>query len=158
MLVADDEGLALILRFTALDRKGDEADERFLREQVQAMQRYLADFPPEEQGQRAMEWVQARAREYRRNWQNREADRRSFAVRCQDCPLRRRGAERHCEVHEQWLFLLRRYISGEIRTRKYVKRTLRLLKAHKKQLRHQMAADYADWVDDAKLRRLFRPG
>jgi hypothetical protein len=138
MLIVDDELLALIMRFVAWDKKGDASDQEFMRQQVQAMRRYLDQYPDEERGLRAMEWVQGRAADYRRSWQNREAGRRSVDVRCRDCPLRGRGTESHCEIHEQWLYLLRRYIGGEIDSKKYVKQTLKLLKDNKKQLKHRV--------------------
>ncbi len=153
MIIDDDDLLALILRFVALDKKGDASDKAFLRQQVQVMRQYLDQFPREQHALKALEWVQGRAADYRRNWQSREAGRRSFDTRCKNCPLRKRGAELYCEVHEQWLYLLQRYIAGEIDSKKYVKQALRLLKAHKKQLKHRVCDDYSEWMSEKRMEK-----
>jgi len=157
MLIADDGLLALILRFVALDKKGDASDKAFLHQQVQAMRKHLHQFPKEQHALQALEWVQGRAADYRRHWQNREAGRRSFNTRCKDCPLRKRDAEEYCEIHEQWLYLLQRYIAGEIDSKKYVKQALRLLKAHKKQLKHRVSDDYDRWMNAKRMRKTIAP-
>jgi ribosomal protein S15P/S13E len=154
MLIVDDELLALILRFGAQDKKAGTSNEDFLRQQVQTMRRHLAQFPREQHARRAMEWVQGRAADYRRSWQNREVGRHSAESRCKDCPLRKLGAEQHCEVHEQWLYLLQRYIAGEIGSKKYVRKSLKLLKSHKKQLKHRVVDDYAQWVSLGKVKKI----
>jgi hypothetical protein len=135
VLIADEPLLALILRFVADADARDEADDAFIREQIQALRAYVAGFPQEEQGERAMEWIERHAEGYRQRWQRREVSRRTLHQRCADCPLRKLRAEEHCEIHEQWLYLLKRYIDGEVTSKKYVKRLLRLLKRHKKQLK-----------------------
>lgn len=137
MLIVDDDMLALILRFVAMDKKDNVSDKAFLNEQVRVLRRYLEQFPEAERGQRTMEWVQGKAKAYRHHWQSREAGRRAFLTRCKDCPLRKRNSEEHCEVHEQWLYLLHRYISGEIQSRKYAKRALKLLSSYKKDLKYR---------------------
>jgi len=157
MIIADDELLALILRFVALDKKQDASDDAFLREQIQAMKQYLDRFPEEQQAERAMEWVQKKAENYRRNWQNREAGRRSFSTRCKDCPLRKRGAEVHCEIHEQWVYLLQRYIAGTLASKKYVRQSLQLLKAHKKDLKRRLSGDYETWKSKKRSKKILVP-
>lgn len=153
MLVADDELLALILRFVALDKKKDTTHEVFMRQQVQAMQQYIQGFPEEQQAERAMEWVQERAVQYRHNWQNREAERRGFGARCKDCPLRWRGIQKHCEIHEQWVYLLQCYITGSLTSKDYVEQVLGLLKTQKKQLKHRLSDPSRTWKGKKKRKK-----
>ena len=153
MLIADDPLLALILRFVAGGEKADGSDEEFIRRQMQALKTYLAGFPKEEQGNRAMEWIERHAESYRRNWQRRMVSRQTLHQRCSDCPLRKRGTAEHCEIHEQWLYLLKRYVDGDIASKKYVKKALRLLKRHKKQLKMRSKKKLAPSIGPAEFRK-----
>lgn len=137
MLIVDDPLLALIVRFCSDPDTPDETNQEFVRYQVQALKEYVGQFPETERGAKAMEWIQKYAAGYRRNWQNRTVARRTLEERCRDCPLGNRGATEHCEIHEQWLYLLKRYMDGEMMSKKYVKDALQLLRSHKKRLQRR---------------------
>ena len=132
MFIADDPLLALILRFILDPDRSEVENEEFLRVQIKTLRKHLLQFPAEEQEARAMDWVVQHAAGYRRCWQRRAVSRQTWSLRCEDCPLRDRvdNAE-HCEIHEQWLYLLRRYLTGEIRSREYVQHALALLQEQK---------------------------
>jgi hypothetical protein len=136
MFIVDDPILSLIVRFCSDSDTPDESNDEFVKYQVRALKEYVAGYPEAERGAKAMEWIQKHAANYRRSWQNRTVARRTMAERCPDCPLGSRGATEHCEIHEQWLYLLKRYMDGQVMTKKYVKETLRMLHKHKKQLQH----------------------
>jgi hypothetical protein len=140
MLIVDDPLLALILRFVVDTDEAGPTNEEFLRRQILTLRQYVAQFPEQEQGEKAMQWIERHAEGYRRSWQNRTVSQRTVHLRCADCPLTERGAAEHCEIHEQWLYLLRRYIAGQIRTRPYVEESLRLLREHKARLKRRGAA------------------
>jgi len=132
MFIADDPLLALILRFILDPDRSEAENEEFLRVQVKTLKRHLLQFPSEEQEARAMDWVAQHAAGYRRCWQRRAVSRQTWSLRCEDCPLRDRvDTAEHCEVHEQWLYLLRRYLTGELRSREYVQHALVLLQGQK---------------------------
>jgi hypothetical protein len=139
MHIVDDPLLALILRFVVDTDQSPDANEQFLQIQLRAMRRYLDRFPEQEQGERAMDWIERHAKEYRRSWQRREASRRTFHLRCVDCPLAGLGMAEHCEIHEQWLYLLRRYISGEVASAGFVEGALELLRNAKEHLGSRLA-------------------
>ncbi len=134
MFVADDPLLACIVRFVQRAAGTDSDNADFLRLQIKALRRYLVQFPTEEQDEKAMDWVAQHAADYRRYWQRRTISEQTWALRCEDCPIAGRGTAEHCEIHEQWLYLLRRYMLGEIRSRDYVERALSLLQANKEAL------------------------
>ncbi len=134
MFVADDPLLACIVRFVQRSTGADADNADFLRLQIKALRRYLLQFPTEEQDEKAMQWVAQHAADYRRYWQRRTISEQTWALRCEDCPIAGRGSAEHCEIHEQWLYLLRRYMLGEIRSRDYVERALSLLQANKEAL------------------------
>lgn len=131
MFVADDPLLACIARFVLPEEGSGSDNAEFLRFQIKTLRRHLVQFPAEEQDERAMDWVVRHAADYRRYWQRRSISEQTWALRCEDCPIAARGAAEHCEIHEQWLYLLRRYMVGEIRSRDYVERALALLQANK---------------------------
>jgi hypothetical protein len=131
MFDADDPLFACIVRFVLKGERADTAGEEFLRLQIKTLRRYLLQFPADEQQQRAMDWVVQHAGDYRRSWQRRTVSERTWALRCDDCPIAGRGTSEHCEIHEQWLYLLRRYMLGEIRSRDYVEQALAMLQQNK---------------------------
>jgi len=132
MFIADDPLLALILRFILDPDRSEVENEEFLRVQIKTLRKHLLQFPAEEQEARAMDWVVQHAAGYRRCWQRRAVSRQTWSLRCEDCPLRDRvDTAEHCEIHEQWLYLLRRYLTGEIRSREYVQHALALLQEQK---------------------------
>lgn len=144
MLIADDPLLACIVRFVSATDGSEPDNDDFLGIQIKTLKRHLLQFPPEEQDNAAMEWVMQHAANYRRYWQHRTISRQTWALRCGDCPVADRGAAEHCEIHEQWLYLLRRYMQGEIRSRDYVEGALALLQGHKDALicrRRSLKAD-----------------
>ena len=139
MLIVDDPLLALILRFVVdTDQTGADSEE-FLKRQIQTLKQYVAQFPEREQGQRAMEWIEQRAKRYREDWQKRTVSQRTVHLRCADCPLAGRGASEHCEIHEQWLYLLRRYTAHEILSQDYIEQALALLQENRDQLKRRCA-------------------
>jgi|GEM_PF-1137108 len=131
MLIADDPLLACIVRFVSATDGSQPDNDDFLSLQIKTLKKHLLQFPPEEQDDAAMEWVMQHAANYRRYWQQRTISRQTWALRCGDCPVADRAAAEHCEIHEQWLYLLRRYMQGEIRSRDYVEGALALLQGHK---------------------------
>jgi hypothetical protein len=153
MLIVEDPLLALIVRFVADPDQPDSSNDEFIKRQIRALKEYTDGFPEEERSERAMEWIEQHARSYRRGWQRRKVSRDTPQLRCPDCPLQRLNAAEHCEIHEQWLYLLRRYINGEVTSKKYVKKALRLLKEHKKQLRRRTRSDKQKAVSAKRLRK-----
>lgn len=137
MLIVDDPLLALILRFVVDTDQADADSEEFLKRQIQTLKQYVAQFPEREQGQRAMEWIEQRAKRYREDWQKRTVSQRTVHLRCADCPLAGRGASEHCEIHEQWLYLLRRYTAHEILSQDYIEQALALLRENRDQLKRR---------------------
>lgn len=133
MFVIDDPMIALILRLVVdTEDSGSDTDE-FLQRQLKAMRQYLAPFPHEEHGARAMEWIGQHAKRYRRDWERNAVASRTVYLRCADCPLADLGAAEQCEIHEQWLYLLHRYLSKEVTTRSYIENTLAMLREYKQQ-------------------------
>jgi hypothetical protein len=153
MLIVDDPLLALIMRFVTDPNQPDSTNEEFIKRQIRTLQEYVDRFPPEEQGTRAMEWIERHARRYRRTWQRRKVSQETPELRCADCPLKARDAAEHCEIHEQWLYLLRRYVTGEMKSKKYVKKALRLLKEHKKQSRRRLRSGTPKPLSEKNLRK-----
>ncbi|MGB5833485.1 MAG: hypothetical protein WBG92_16020 [Thiohalocapsa sp.] len=131
MFIADDPLLACIVRFVLSFDRSDAGNEEFLGVQIKTLKRHLLQFPTEEHDTRAMDWVVQHAADYRRYWQRRTISERTWSLRCEDCPIAERSADEPCEIHEQWLYLLRRYMLGDIRSRDYVERALALLQANK---------------------------
>lgn len=131
MLVEDDALMALILRFVVNTDDDVLSSEEFLQRQLKVLRKHLARFPEAERGVRAMEWIGEHAARYRRDWERNSLADRTVYLRCADCPLAGVDAAEHCEIHEQWLYLLHRYVSGEAMTRDYVEDCLALLRDYK---------------------------
>jgi len=127
--------LVLIARFVGADRDPELSEQAFMRRQVEAIRAYVAQFPDEERNQRAVEWIEHSAEHYRRAWQRKYLSHWMRELRCPDCPLDDGRLIRHCEIHQRWSDLLSRYASEEITSREYVEKTLRLLSAHKQDLK-----------------------
>ncbi len=131
MEFVDDALMALIMRFVVDTGDDGLSREEFLRRQLKVLRRYLVKFPDEERGARALEWIGKHAARYRRDWElNKLADRTVY-LRCADCPLTGIDAAEQCEIHEQWLYLLHRYLAGEAMTRDYVEDCLAVLREYK---------------------------
>jgi hypothetical protein len=151
MFTPDDPLLACIVRFVLRADDSETDNEEFLGLQIKALRRHLLQFPAEEQDDRAMDWVVQHAANYRRYWQRRTISEQTWSLRCKDCPVAERGSTEHCEIHEQWLYLLRRYMLGEIRSRDYVERALSLLQANKDALAGRRQPWPAKAVADASI-------
>jgi len=144
MFDLDDPLLALILRFVASNGQAPASNEAFLKQQVKSIRKYVAKFPAEEQSARAMEWVLQRAEKYRDDWQRRTVSSRTDYLRCEDCPLQNLGAAEHCEIHEQWRYLLSQFIAGKIDSANYVENNLEMLRRHKNELKLRNAGSERD--------------
>ncbi len=135
MFIVDDPLLALILRFVTHTDRSLEANEEFLQRQLKAIKYYLTQSPAHEQEPKVMEWIAQQAEKYRRDWQTRAVPNRTLDLRCEDCPLASLGAAEHCEIHEQWLYLLRQYTAGEINSRNFIESALDSLRHYKETLK-----------------------
>ncbi len=131
MLNLDDPLLALLLRFVIDTDQTPVANEAFLQRQIKTIKWYLTQFPSSEQEARVMEWIERHAERYRWEWQRHDMSSRTAYVRCKDCPLAGLGAYEHCEIHEQWLYLLRQYTTGQVNSRSYVESSLEMLQHYK---------------------------
>lgn len=140
MFVVDDPLLVLILRLVVDTEGNPSANKEFLSQQIKAIKQHLAQFPADEHGDRAMEWIVQRAAQYRRDWERNAVASRTVYLRCADCPLAQFGVADHCEIHEQWLYLLHRYLTGEIASRDYIQDALALLRQYKDGLRYRVAS------------------
>ena len=69
MYIVDDPTLALITRFVGDSPNPDLADAEFFRQQLSAIEAYVESFPDAERELRALEWIEANARQYRQQWQ-----------------------------------------------------------------------------------------
>lgn len=127
--------LALIARFVGREAEQSSSNQAFLRDQLAAMQHYLNQFPDDQGGARATEWIEQYARDYRKSWQRKHVSNWLKSQQCPDCPLARRQPTRHCEIHGRWLGLLNYYLADEISTREYVDKSLQLLHRHKSRLK-----------------------
>ena len=133
MFVVDDAVMALILRFVVKNDDMDSPDDEFLKTQIKTLRKYLAQFPDAEHSTRAIEWIGQHAARYRRDWERSAVASRTTYLRCADCPLAFLDAADQCEIHEQWTYLLHRYISGETTNLEYVETALALLAEYKDQ-------------------------
>ena len=123
--------MALILRFVVNTDDDVLGNEEYLQRQLKVLRKHLAQFPKEEHSVRAMEWIGEHAARYRRDWERNSLADRTVYLRCADCPLAGIDAAEQCEIHEQWLYLLHRYVAGEAMTRDYVEDCLALLRDYK---------------------------
>ncbi len=139
MFIVDDPLLALILRFVINTDGASSANEEFLKRQLKAIKRYLTQFPTQEQGPKVMHWIEQHAERYRDDWHRRSISKNTVYLRCEDCPLAVLDAAKHCEIHEQWLYLLRQYTAGQISSTDYVENALDLLRQHKEDLKLRLA-------------------
>ena len=135
MYIVDDPALALITRFVGDTEHLNLSDAEFLLRQIATIEQYVEQFPTDQRQPRAMEWIEAHARQYRQQWQKQAAVGVLAHARCPDCPLDRGGRSTPCAVHTRWLTLLRRYAAAEISSREYVEDSLALLSAYKNRLK-----------------------
>ena len=135
MYIVDDPILALITRFVGDAKNLNLSDADFLLKQIAAIEQHIEQFPAEERDTRALEWIEAYAREYRQQWQKQVVVGALSYSRCPDCPLANGKQMAPCAVHTRWLELLRRYAMAEISSREYVESSLKLLGAYKNRLK-----------------------
>lgn len=141
MYIIDDPTLALIARFVGDTGDSEFSDEEFFRQQLAAIEAYVDRFPEQQREQRAFEWIEANARQYRLQWQKRAAVGALSRARCPDCPLAGGDRQTPCAIHHQWLELLLAYAASELSSPEYVERSLALLGSYKKDLRATRARD-----------------
>lgn len=134
MYIVDDPTLALIIRFVGDSPDPELASADFFRQQLAAIEAYVAGFPPNERESRAAAWIEENARLYRQQWQKQTALNSLAGKRCPDCPLMGGNRSTPCAIHSRWLRLLRSYAASELSSHDYVKRSLALLSAHKEWL------------------------
>jgi hypothetical protein len=130
---------ALLLRFVGRNSKVTFHDNEFIKKELQAIQAHIEQFSPPERERRALEWIEAHASEYRKAWEKETIGREFSCQRCPDCPLAVMDDSEHCEVHEEWLNLLRQYASDEISSKEYVENALKLITRHKENLRIKLS-------------------
>ena len=127
--------LTLILRFAGHKQAIAFSDQEFIQKQLNAIQEYLEEYPPEEQESRAIEWIARHADQYRKMWEKESITNEVSSHRCLDCPLSEPGVFGHCQIHEQWLALLQQYAADEINSRQYIESSLEMLAQNKEHLR-----------------------
>ena len=135
MYIVDDPTLALIIRFLGDSSDPELAGADFFRQQLAAIEVYVAGFPSAERESRAVAWIEANARLYRQQWQKQTALDFLASKRCPDCPIIGGDRNTPCAIHSRWLRLLRSYAASEISSHDYVERSLALLTAHKEWLK-----------------------
>ena len=136
----DDSVFALILRFAGFDQELSLHPEVFFIKQLQEIEAYVARFQPEERGLRAIKWIEQYASEYRKTWNKEVVSKEVLEHKCPDCPLQSENVSGHCEIHDQWMELLQKYVADEISSQEYIENTLSLLAAHKEDLRVKLSA------------------
>ncbi|MDS4028159.1 MAG: hypothetical protein RKO25_14395 [Candidatus Contendobacter sp.] len=135
MYIVDDPMLALIARFMADTENMEVSNTEFLHRQITAIEDYVRQFPHDERDARAMEWIAAHSKIYRRQWQKNTVARTLGETRCPDCPLKGGSRSSPCEIHGFWLKLLQQYIADEMSSQEYVESTLKLLDGYKNRLK-----------------------
>ncbi|PIE83547.1 MAG: hypothetical protein CSA09_01485 [Candidatus Contendobacter odensis] len=98
MHIVDDPVLSMLANFLEDVPCLDLSDADFLRQQAQAIKQYTKDFPFEERQERALEWIELYARDYRRQWQKEVIVQALIGVRCSDCPLVSNSQSSTCVV------------------------------------------------------------
>ncbi len=136
----DDSLFALILRFAGFDQKLSFHPDEFFKKQLQEIRAYVDQYPPEERGRQAIKWIEQYAGEYRKTWNKEIINKEVLEHKCPDCPLKNGNDTGHCEIHDQWMELLQKYVADEIDSQEYVENTLSLLADHKENLRVKLSA------------------
>jgi hypothetical protein len=135
MYIVDDPTLALITRFVGDAQNLNLSNADFLLRQIAAIEQYVGRFPASERQARALEWIEAHAMQYRREWQKQAVVEALSQARCPDCPLAGGDRMSPCAVHHRWQHLLRRYTEEELSSHEYVEETLNLLGTCKNRLK-----------------------
>ncbi len=139
MYTIDDPMIALILRFVGHGKKVTVSDHDFIQVELKVIQEHLKKFPPEDQGSRAIEWIEEHARGYRERWLKEVLGETFSSQGCPDCPLSEIVSPEHCQIHQEWLELLQQYAADEINSRIYVESSLKLLARHKEDLKVELS-------------------
>jgi len=135
MYILDDPTLALITRFMGDARRLHLSNEDFLSRQVAAIEQYVGQFPSDQRQARALEWIEAHAVRYRREWQKQAVVEALSQARCPDCPLAGGDRASPCSIHHRWQNLLRHYADDDLSPHQYVEETLNLLGTCKNRLK-----------------------
>lgn len=139
MYTINDPMFALLLRFVGRNQKVTFHDNEFIKKELQAIQAHIEQFPAQEREWRALEWIEAHAHEYRKTWEKEIIGKEFSHQRCPDCPLAVMDDSEYCEVHEEWLDLLRQYAADEISSKEYVENALKLITRHKENLKIKLS-------------------
>ena len=139
MYTIDDPMFALILRFVGYNQEITFHDQGFIQKELKTIQEHIKKYPSEEQGSRAIEWIEKYAREYRKRWEEEIIDKELSSQICSDCPLSDINDSEHCQIHEQWMTLLQQYAADEIDSKKYIENTLKLITQHKEDLKVKLS-------------------
>jgi len=137
--IIDDSAFALILRFAGFDQELSLHPEEFFKKQLQEIETYVARYQPEERGLRAIKWIEQYADGYRKTWNKEVVSKEVLEHKCPDCPLHSDNVSGHCEIHDQWMELLQKYVADEISSQEYIENTLSLLAEHKEDLRVKLS-------------------
>lgn len=135
----DDPLFALFLRFAGFNRELSSHDEEFLKKQLEEIKTHVHNYPQEEKSRRTIQWIEQYAKSYRDRWNKEIIAREASDYRCADCPLCHKNSHQHCEIHDQWLQLLKIYIANGIKSKDYIEQTLALLAAHKEDLKVKLS-------------------
>jgi hypothetical protein len=135
----DDPVFALFLRFAGFNRELSSHDDEFFEKQLQEIKAHVDQYQEEERGTRAIQWIEQYAMNYRDRWNKEIIAKEASDHRCSDCPLCGDNIHAHCEIHDQWLELLQKYITNEINSQEYIENTLTLLAAHKDDLKVKLS-------------------
>jgi len=135
MFIVDDPMLALISSFVVETKCLDARDEEFLQQQIASMRKHVEQYPPRKQKKMALKWIETHALEYRREWQKKIVSEQVKNTMCLDCPLIENTTLSHCQIHDRWMSLLKRYLADEISSSEYVEKKLGLLEEHKERLK-----------------------
>ncbi len=133
----NDSLLSLIIRFVDNRKEVDFCANEFIQKQIMELEKYVGQFPKEEENYHALEWIEKYAKKYREKWELEIISREFIHQRCPDCPLSNK-TEHPCQIHHKWLNLLSSYIQDQITSRQYVEHTLQLLEQHKEFLKVRM--------------------
>ncbi len=134
-----DSMFALILRFVSNKQEISLSNNEFLAHQLKTLQDYIGQYPEEEKRLHAFEWIEKHAKKYRKSWEEEIITADCSEKKCPDCPLSDIDTSDHCFIHDQWLVLLKNYISDKISSKKYIEKTLDLLAEHKQDLKIKLS-------------------
>ena len=136
----DDSVFSLILRFAGFNQKLSFHADEFFAKQLEEIEAHISQYQPEEQGEHALRWIEQYASEYRKTWNKEIVAKEVSGHQCPDCPLQDDNTHEHCQIHDQWVELLQKYVANEISSQEYVEKALLLLTTHKEDLRIKFSA------------------